>query len=162
MTPVTPAPPTSCDGNHLINIIAATDDGLSGAGNGPEMAIDDDLGADSRWESPGDAMAITLDLGARYLVREVGVAWFDGDQRVASFSVLGSVDSTNFDPLLADQQSSGATQAFERYDIPDTPARYIRIENFGNSLNTDNSIIVINCTYGTSYMGTMSIVVSRI
>jgi poly(beta-D-mannuronate) lyase len=111
--PVPPDPPTSCAGNHLINIIAATDNGLSGA----------------------------FDLGVRYLVREVGIAWFEGDQRVASFSVHASEDGVSFEPLLADQQSSGKTQSFERYDTPDTPARYIRIESHGNSLNADNAII---------------------
>ena len=93
--PAPPAPPdlpTSCAGNNLINIIAATDNGLSGAGIGPEMAIDDNLDPASRWESPGDPATITFDLGVRYLVREVGIAWFEGDQRVASFSVHASED----------------------------------------------------------------------
>ena len=71
-----PAPlPTSCAGNHLINVVAATDEGQSSAGNGPEQAIDDNLDPASRWETSGDAKAITLDLGVRYLVREVGIAW---------------------------------------------------------------------------------------
>ena len=139
--PPTPDPPTTCVGNHLINVVAATDNGQSGAGFGPEQAIDDNLDPASRWESPGDAITITLDLGERYLVREAGIAWFEGDQRVASFSVLASVDGATFEPLLTDQQSSGATQSFERYDTPDTPARYLRIENFGNSVNADNAII---------------------
>ena len=134
-------PPSTCSGSHLINVIAATDSGLSGAGTGPEMAIDDNLDAASRWESPGDPGTITLDLGERYLVREVGIAWFEGNQRVASFSLLASVDGVTFDSLLANLQSSGETQSFERYDTPDTPARYVRVESHGNSLNADNAII---------------------
>jgi poly(beta-D-mannuronate) lyase len=105
------------------------------------MAIDDNLDTASRWESPGDPGTITFDLGVRYLVREVGIAWFEGDQRVASFSVLASEDGVNFQTLLANQQSSGETISFERYDTPDTPARYVRIESHGNSLNADNAII---------------------
>ena len=150
--PVTP-PSTTCTGNHLINVIAATDNGLSVAGNGPDMAIDDNLDPGSRWESPGDAVSVTLDLGARHLVREVGIAWFQGDQRTASFSVSASEDGVNFESLLADQQSSGKTQSFERYDTPDTPAQYLRIENFGNSLNSDNAIIegtAFGCTLDTA------------
>ncbi|MEL7186133.1 MAG: discoidin domain-containing protein, partial [Pseudomonadota bacterium] len=150
--PDPPPPPTSCSGNHLINVIAATDNGQSSAGNGPELAVDDDLDPASRWASPGDAMTITFDLGVRYLVREVGIAWFEGDQRVASFSVHTSEDGTNFEPLLTNQQSSGTTRSFERYDTPDTPAQYIRIEAFGNSLNTDNSIVegtAFGCTLDT-------------
>ena len=151
--PVTPDPPTSCTGSHLINIIAATDNGLSAAGNGPEMAIDDILDPASRWESPGDPGTITFDLGERYLVREVGIAWFEGDQRVASFSVHVSEDGVNFETLLTDQQSSGETQSFERYDTPDTPAKYIRIESHGNSLNADNAIVegtAFGCTLDTA------------
>lgn len=151
--PPPPPPPTSCTGNHLINVVAASDSGQSAAGNGPEQAIDDNLDPASRWESPGDAIVITFDLGARYLVREVGIAWFEGDQRVASFSLLASIDGVNFESLLANQQSSGTTQQFERYDTPDTPARYIRVENFGNSLNSDNAIIegtAFGCTLDTT------------
>ncbi|MEM9386906.1 MAG: polysaccharide lyase family 7 protein [Pseudomonadota bacterium] len=153
--PVTPAPTpiaSSCAGTHLINVAAATDDGQSLPGNGPEHAIDDDLDPASRWVSPGDAKSITLDLGAQHLVREIGIAWFEGDQRSASFSVSASQDGADFEPLLADQQSTGTTQRFERYDTPDTPARYLRIENFGNSLNTDNAIIegtAFGCTLET-------------
>ena len=153
ITPVPPVPEPSCTGNNLINVVAATDNGQSGAGSGPDQAIDDNLDPASRWESPGDAMTITFDLGVRYLVREVGVAWFEGDQRVASFSVFASVDGVNFESLLTDQQSSGTTQGFERYDAPDTPARYIRIENYGNSLNSDNAIIegtAFGCTLDTA------------
>ena len=152
LPPPPPDPPTSCIGNHLINIVAATDDGQSSAGRGPEQSIDDDLDPASRWESPGDAVTITLDLGVRYLVREAGIAWFEGDQRVASFSVLASEDGVNFEPLLTDQQSSGQSRSFERYDTPDTPARYIRIENFGNSVNSENSIVeatAFGCTLDT-------------
>jgi len=150
--PVPPVPPTSCIGNNLINVSAATDNGLSGAANGPNMAIDDILTPASRWESPGDPGTITFDLGVRYLVREVGIAWFEGDQRVASFSIHYSEDGVNFESLLANQQSSGKTQSFERYDTPDTPAKYIRIESHGNSLNATNAIIegtAFGCTLDT-------------
>lgn len=105
--PPPPPAPTTCAGNHLINVVAATDNGLSSAGNGPALAIDDNLDPASRWESSGDPGTITLDFGARHLVREVGIAWFDGDQRVASFSIHASEDGVSFTPLLTNQQSSG-------------------------------------------------------
>ncbi len=150
--PAPPAPNTTCTGSHLINVIAATDAGFSLAGNEPGRAIDDDLDPSSRWVSIGDAVPLTLDLGARHLVREVGIAWFEGDQRRASFSVLGSEDGVVFDPLLSRQESSGAAQSFERYDTPDTPVRYLRIENFGNSVNSENAIVeatAFGCTLDT-------------
>ncbi|MGI9219884.1 MAG: polysaccharide lyase family 7 protein, partial [Woeseiaceae bacterium] len=85
--------------------------------------------------------------------REVGIAWFEGDQRIASFSIHGSEDGVNFSPLLTNLQSSGETRSFERYDTPDTPAQYVRIESHGNSLNADNAIIegtVFGCTLDTA------------
>ncbi|MEM1438721.1 MAG: polysaccharide lyase family 7 protein [Pseudomonadota bacterium] len=150
--PTTPPVATSCTGMHLINVIAATDDGSSVAGKSPDQAIDDNLAPASRWESPGNAASLTLDLGARHVVREVGIAWFEGDQRIAAFNILSSEDGANFESLLADQQSSGTTQQFERYDVPDTPARYLRIENLGNSASVDNAIIegtAFGCTLDT-------------
>jgi len=134
-------------------VIAATDNGLSGAGTGPDMAIDDVLDPASRWESPGDPGTITFDLGVRYLVREVGIAWFEGDQRVASFSILASEDGVSYAPMLTNQTSSGETRSFERYETPDTPAQYVRIESHGNSLNADNAIIegtAFGCTLDTA------------
>ncbi|MEM7284382.1 MAG: hypothetical protein AAF438_22510, partial [Pseudomonadota bacterium] len=62
-TPPPPAPDATCAGNNLINVVAATDNGQSIANNGPGQAIDDDLNPSSRWESPGDAVTLTLDLG---------------------------------------------------------------------------------------------------
>ena len=117
------------------------------------MAIDDVLDPASRWESPGDPGTITFDLGARHLVREVGIAWFEGDQRVASFSILASEDGVSYAPMLTNQTSSGETRSFERYDTPDTPAQYVRIESHGNSLNADNAIIegtAFGCTLDTA------------
>lgn len=150
---VPPVPPSTCSGNDLINIIAATDDGLSGAGTGPALAIDDNLDPASRWQTTGDSITITFDLGVRYLVREVGLAWFAGDQRVASFSIFASEDGVNFEALLTDQLSSGETTSFERYNVPDTSAQYIRIEGHGNSVNEDNGIVegtAFGCTLDTA------------
>ena len=67
--------------------------------------------------------------------------------------MAASEDGVDFDVLLADQQSSGETQNFERYDTPDTPARYLRIDNFGNSVNADNAIVegvAFGCTLDTA------------
>ena len=88
VAPISPPAATSCTGNHLVNVVAAFDDGQSIAGKSPDLAIDDNLDPASRWESPGDARSITLDLGARHLVREVGIAWFEGDRRTATFRSL--------------------------------------------------------------------------
>ena len=151
--PVIQEPPrTDCNGNDLINVISASDNGQNGSASQPELAIDDNLTPASRWQAQSDVNTLIIDLGLRHLVREVGIAWFEGDERVSSFSLSSSEDGISYSTLLDNQQSSGNTQSFERYEVTDTPARFIRIENHGNSLNTDNAIIeatVFGCTLDT-------------
>ena len=144
---------TACEGNYLINVIDAYDDGDSEPNYGASKSIDDSFEGASRWQSVGDAKSLTLDLGSRHRVKELGVAWFDGDQRSARFSVLLSENGTDFDTALLDQTSSGETDSFERYSLPSTIARYIQIEAYGNSLTTENAILeatAFGCTLDTA------------
>ena len=143
---------TNCAGNYLINVISATDEGDSQPMYGPLNAVDDDFSVASRWQSEGDAKAITLDLGSRHLVKDVGIAWFDGDERIASFSVLLSEDGDTFRSSLVDQNSSGETDSFEYYEVSSEIARYVRIEGYGNSVSAENAILeatVFGCTLDT-------------
>ena len=137
----------------MINVIDAYDDGDSEPNYGASKSIDDSFEGASRWQSVGDAKSLTLDLGSRHRVKELGVAWFDGDQRSARFSVLLSENGTDFDTALLDQTSSGETDSFERYSLPSTIARYIQIEAYGNSLTTENAILeatAFGCTLDTA------------
>ena len=70
----------------MINVVDAYDDGDSQPNYGASHSIDDSFDAASRWQSAGDAKSLTLDLGSRHLVKELGVAWFNGDQRIARFN----------------------------------------------------------------------------
>ena len=144
---------TTCDGNYLINVVDAYDDGDSQPNYGASHSIDDSFEDASRWQSAGDAKSLTLDLGSRHLVKELGVAWFNGDQRIARFTVLLSEDGSGFDSVLRDQTSTGETDSFERYVLPSTVARYLRIEAYGNSISTENAILeatAFGCTLDTA------------
>jgi hypothetical protein len=55
--------------------------------------------------------------------------------RINTFTISVSNDNVNFQPIF-NGKSSGATTAFERYDIPDTNTRYVRITVTGNTENT--------------------------
>ena len=143
---------TDCSGNYLINVIDATDEGDSQPAYAALNSIDDNFSPESRWQSEGDAKALTLDLGSRHLVKTVGIAWFEGDQRIASFSVLLSENGDTFESSLADQSSSGKTDSFEHYEVPSEIARYVRIEGYGNSVSIENAILeatVFGCTLDT-------------
>ena len=143
---------TDCSGNYLINVFDATDEGDSEPTYGALNSIDDNFSPESRWQSEGDAKALTLDLGSRHLVKKIGIAWFEGDQRIASFSVLLSENGDAFQSSLADQTSSGKTDSFEHYELSSEIARYVRIEGYGNSVSSQNAILeatVFGCTLDT-------------
>ena len=143
---------TDCSGNYLINVLDATDEGDSEPTYDALNSIDDNFSPESRWQSEGDAKALTLDLGSRHLVKKIGIAWFEGDQRIASFSVLLSENGDAFQPSLADQTSSGKTDSFEHYELSSEIARYVRIEGYGNSVSSQNAILeatVFGCTLDT-------------
>ena len=133
---------TSCDGLDFINLLSAQETGASLSGFGPENAIDDNLDSASRWETTETSAEITIDLGFRHLVREIGTAWFQGDQRSTTFNLSASEDGVTFAPLLTtDRQSGGITTNFERTDVDDTVARFVRITGSGNSVNASTSLI---------------------
>ena len=137
----------------MINVVDAYDDGDSQPNYGASQSIDDSFDAASRWQSAGDAKSLTLDLGSRHLVKELGVAWFNGDQRIARFTVLLSEDGSGFDSVLRDHTSTGETDSFERYSLPSTIARFVRIEAYGNSVTTENAILeatAFGCTLDTA------------
>ena len=143
---------TDCSGNYLINVLDATDEGDSKPTYDALNSIDDNFSPESRWQSEGDAKALTLDLGSRHLVKKIGIAWFEGDQRIASFSVLLSENGDAFQSSLADQTSSGKTDSFEHYELSSEIARYVRIEGYGNSVSSQNAILeatVFGCTLDT-------------
>ena len=100
----------------------------------------------------GDAKTLTLDLGSRHLIKGIGIAWFEGDQRTASFSVMYSEDGNRFQSALSDQNSSGTTDSFEHYQISPEIMQYVRIEGYGNSVSAQNAILeatVFGCTLDT-------------
>ncbi len=96
--------------------------------------------------------ALTLDLGESHLIKEVGIAWHLGDQRTSNFSLEVSDDGTTFTALQSSTQSAGGTLSFERYDVTDTPARFVRIT--GNSTSDGGNFAIaeaalFGCSFGT-------------
>lgn len=105
----------------------------------PSDAIDNDL--NTRWSSLGEGSWIQFDLGTIKKICNMDMAWYNGNERQYNFVISASNDGTNFSRLVS-YQSSGITHNFEKYDIPDTNAKYIRvtvngnIQNYGNSNNS--------------------------
>ena len=134
-----------CTGNSALTIVSATDDGLYEETHGPENSIDGNFDPESRWSNlgQGEAKHLVLDLGAEQVVRSVGIAWYKGNERKATYALEASVDGKAYNMLSPNDLSSGNTLDFEIIDIEPTKAQYIRIAAQGNEANEWNSIVEV-------------------
>lgn len=140
-TPTQPSEPGVCNGLDFINLLSAESAGTFLDGFGPENVIDNDLAPSSRWETSNTPGEITINLGGLYLVREVATAWFQGNQQVTTFDVSFSENGGSYTPLLTAQESNGITNNFERFDVNDSVAQFVRITGFGNSDDTNTALV---------------------
>lgn len=132
----------SCLTPQVTSITANGNDG-----NIPQNTIDNNL--DTRWSNLGLQSWVQYDLGVSTGVCHVDIAWYRGDLRVNTFTLSVSDDNANFQPIF-NGKSSGTITSFERYDIPDVNARYVRITVTGNTENTWASISEFKINSGTS------------
>jgi hypothetical protein len=108
-------------------------------GNVPANSVDHNLA--TRWSANGSGQWIQYDLGATRTVTSVRLAWWNGNLRRETFDVLmAGAPAGPWTTLLSGRQSSGTTTALESYDVPDTPARYLRVVGRGNTVNSWNSL----------------------
>ncbi|WFE19605.1 polysaccharide lyase family 7 protein [Solwaraspora sp. WMMD937] len=114
-------------------------------GNVPANAIDGSLS--TRWSAQGDGSWLRLDLGVNQQIGSVGIAWYKGDQRRATYTVQTSTDASSWITVVPQRQSSGSTLQVEDHDFTDRSARYVRVVGYGNTANSWNSITEIQ-VYG--------------
>jgi F5/8 type C domain/Calcineurin-like phosphoesterase len=107
----------------------------------PSHAIDNNV--NTSWSSLGVGSWIQLDLGTIKNICSVDIAWYKGNERQNNFVISGSNDGITFSRLFSNQ-SSGTTPSFEKYNIPDTNARYIRVAVNGNTQNSYATISEIS------------------
>lgn len=145
-TPTPPAvetPVTEVCANKIHTIVSATDDGSSATEFSPANAIDGNTASISRWSSDGVDKALTLDLGTTETVGALTIKWFEGAERVASFSVETSIDQNTWVTVLTPAESKGNQSGFELVNVDSSQARYVRIIGLGNSENTNNGIVEV-------------------
>jgi hypothetical protein len=138
----TPTPtPTSCVGCgselSVSAVSASTDDG-----NVPANTIDYNLA--TRWSANGDGQWVRFDLGTTRLVTQVRVAVYNGNGRSNRFDLQYSNDGTAWGTLALGLQSSGTTTQEETYEVPDTPARFVRYLGHGADVSTFNSVTEVS------------------
>ncbi len=111
------------------------------ATNPASKAVDND--AATRWSNQGLGSWIRLDLGSKKTVCSVDMSWYNGNLRKHTFTIAVSNDGNTFTKIFS-STSSGTTAAAERYDVPDSQGRYVKITVTGNTQNNWVSIIEID------------------
>lgn len=91
------------------------------------------------WAAQEDGAWLQLDLGVEQPVSAVGIDWLHSDKRTTTFEILASLDGKDWREVFTGR-SSGQTPGVERFAVPETRARYLRIVGHGNTLNAWNSI----------------------
>jgi hypothetical protein len=99
--------------------------------------IDNNL--QTRWSNNGKGSWIQVDLGSSKNICNVNIAWYNGDERQNSFIISTSKDGAAFTKVL-EKKSGGTTLNLEKYVLPNTNARYIKITVNGNTQNNWASI----------------------
>jgi F5/8 type C domain len=107
------------------------------SGSEANKAVDSD--PNTRWTSEKQGAYIQADLGSSAIVCSIDISWFSGDSRSYDFVISVSNDGQNFRDIVSGK-STGTTTMPERYNIPDTGARYLRVTVNGNTENNFASI----------------------
>ena len=148
LVPSSQAPVQCIDGRIQNAITSGSQTSFPGTN-----VLDDDL--NTRWSNNGVGSWVQVDLGTSNKICDINIAWYKGNERQNNFVISTSTDGIKFSNILS-SKSSGSTLNFEKYDIADTNARYIRITVNGNTQNsyasiTEISINVISISSSTAY-----------
>src|SRR4249919_583468 len=131
-----------CGNNLPISGVTAS----GNDGNVPQNVLDNNLA--TRWSSKGIGQFITADLGTAKTVCGVVIAWYRGNERISHFVISTSTDGTTFTNRFSGD-SSGTTLNSEKYTIPATDARYVRVTVNGNTANNWASVTELD-VFGAS------------
>ena len=101
------------------------------------------------WSNYGVGSSIQLDLGSSKNICSLDIAWHKGNERQNNFVVSTSQDGKSYKTVLS-STSSGKSLSYEKYNIADTNARYIRITVNGNTQNNYASIAEIRALVPSS------------
>jgi hypothetical protein len=131
----TPTPVPVDNGNYSKLIPVSVTATSSQTGYGPENTIDGDL--NTRWSACGIGETIIYDLGAVKTVSHTNIAFYLASTQVALFDIEVSTDNASWTKVISGQSLTN-TLGLQKFDFPDTSARYVRIVGKGN-LTTDAS-----------------------
>jgi hypothetical protein len=118
----------SCNETQILGVSASASDKIF-----PASAVLD-LNPQTLWSTYGKGAWLQLDLGKVKTVCSLDIAWYKGNQRNVNFIISVSKDGSTYKNVF-DSKSSGTTTSFERHDLQDVDARYIKITVNGNTQN---------------------------
>ena len=119
-----------------VDVFASSDDG-----NVASNVFDNDYS--TRWSAFGVGENLTIALGDNYLVTDMRIAWYKGQQRQTRFQVEVSDDNQTWVQVF-DGINSGESLSLETTFSGDYRASYIRIIGLGNEFNNWNSITEVS------------------
>ncbi|WP_048688265.1 polysaccharide lyase family 7 protein [Catenovulum maritimum] len=145
--------------------IAATPTAVTDNGNDGNVAansIDDDPTFSTRWSANGNdgSQWLRYDFGSSTTLSGLKIAFYKGDQRQTYFKIQSSDDGSSWTTQVdaSSSGSSGSTTSLEIFDFSsNVTARYFRIQGFGNTSNTWNSITDVEFSDATSPGGTTNV-----
>lgn len=125
--PTRPAPPeepaiTDSIGGTQLKV--SNVDARSDNGNLARNATDADPA--SYWAAKGAQQWIRCELESPSLLREIRIAWKDGDKKTFPFLLQTSSDGTQWKTLVA-HTHDGTTDRLKSYNVPDTVTRWVRV-----------------------------------
>ncbi|WP_394150481.1 polysaccharide lyase family 7 protein [Vibrio maritimus] len=124
-----------------VSVVASSHDG-----NAPEMVLDGNT--KTRWSANGVGESMTFDYGQNVTFDAVKLSFHKGDKRTTKFDIETSLDGATWTKAVTDGESTGKSLNLERFDFPETTARYIRYVGKGNSSSAWNSVtefVGVNC-----------------
>ncbi len=128
----------------LFDDLVAVDASMSDTGTDPTYTLDRDYG--TRWSGFGTAW-IRYEFDGVKEFSNVAIAFYNGDQRVATFDVEVSDDGAAWTPVVLGLQSSGQSLALESFPLPaGAIGRFLRLVGHGNTLNGWNSYTEVDFT----------------
>lgn len=100
----------------------------------------------TRWSSEGAGQWVQVDFGAAKTLCGASVAWYQGNQRVNSFTLSVSSDGSAFTQVFAGS-SNGTTTTSETYRFsPKATGRYLRLTFQGNTQNDWASVTELHAS----------------
>ncbi|HGY89801.1 MAG TPA: DUF1565 domain-containing protein [Planctomycetes bacterium] len=121
----------------VFDDLVGTTASMSDTGTDPTFTLDRDYG--TRWSGFGTAW-IQYEFDGVKEFSSLSIAFYHGDQRIATFDVEVSYDGVNWTQVASGVQSSGQSLALETFMLPPGAlGRFLRIVGHGNTLNGWNS-----------------------